>query len=81
MVFITETEYKQTQKVFKSLKAVDETQRINYDIDEINSILFTFPFKMAATRPKIKSVNPKRSVNCLFYLLYKSTYRSNYSHW
>lgn len=66
---MTETEYKQIQEIFKPIKTVDEVQKINDDIDEINSILSTFPFNMVAARQKIKSINEKHLDNRLFYLL------------
>lgn len=40
---MTETENKQIQEIFKPIKTVDEVQKINDDIDEINYILSTFP--------------------------------------
>lgn len=66
---MTETDYKQIQEIFKPVKTVDEIQKINDDIDQINSILSTFPFNMVAARQKIKSVNDKHRDNRLFYLL------------
>ena len=66
---MTETEYKQIQEVFKPIKTVDEVQRINKDIAEINSILSTFPFNIEFARQKIKLVNEEHLDNRLFYLL------------
>lgn len=66
---MTETEYKQIQEVFKPIRTIDEAQRINKDIAEINSILSTFPFNMVAARQKIKSINEEHLDNRLFYLL------------
>lgn len=66
---MTKAEYQQLQETFKPVKTVDEVQRINNDIDEINSILSTFPFNMVAARQKIRSVNDEHRDNRLFYLL------------
>lgn len=60
---MTKTEYKQIQESFKPVKTFDEVQKINHDIDEINSIL---------------SINAEHIDNRLFYLLYKSAYGTNY---
>lgn len=66
---MTETEYKQIQESFKPVKTFDEVQKINHDIDEINSILSTFPFNIDAARQKILSINAEHIDNRLFYLL------------
>lgn len=66
---MTESEYKQLQEAFKPVKTVDKVQRINNDIDEINSILSTFPFDAETARRKILSVNAEHLDNRLFYLL------------
>ncbi|MCM1118550.1 MAG: hypothetical protein NC543_04240 [bacterium] len=66
---MTETEYKQIQEIFKPVRTIDEVQKINDDINEINSILSTFPFDIEAARQKIKSVNDEHLDNRLFYLL------------
>ncbi len=66
---MTEAEYKQLQETFKPVKTVDAVQRINNDIDEIDSILSTFPFDAETARRKILSVNAEHFDNRLFYLL------------
>lgn len=66
---MTEAEYKQLQEAFKPVKTVDEVKKINDDIDEINSILSTFPFDAETARRKILSVNAEHLDNRLFYLL------------
>lgn len=66
---MTEIEYKQIQESFKPVKTFDEVQKINHNIDEINSILSTFPFNIDAARQKILSINAEHIDNRLFYLL------------
>lgn len=66
---MTEIEYKQIQESFKPVKTFDEVQKINHDIDEIDSILSTFPFDIETARQKIISINVEHIDNRLFYLL------------
>lgn len=47
---MTESEYKQILESFKPVKTFDKVQKINHDIDEINSILSTFPSNIDAAR-------------------------------
>ena len=66
---MTTLEYNQIKEVFKPAKLVNELQKINNDIANINSILFEVPFNMENARQKVISINTEHPENRLFFSL------------
>ena len=66
---MTTLEYNQIKEIFKPAKLVNELQKINNDISDINYILSTVPFNMENARQKVISINTEYPENRLFFLL------------
>lgn len=66
---MTTLEYNQIKEIFKPVKLINELQKINHDISDINSILSVVPLNMETARQKVISINIEHPENHLFFSL------------